>query len=183
MATSLWCAWDIGESKGHLESCAAALRRAVCSRLAQTVTQASDIGWTRCILARPSVAGEGHSSKTYAFGGRCYSSWTCSAYPCDAPTVCTSKAWLGWLAQAEIPAGGNAAKSGEVSVGDQLIATSGFTYTTQQKYQDNWVKGGEGGLCYVPLSLSSLTGLPCSCYSTSIKFVAWPPGELLVELF
>ncbi len=39
--------------------------------------------------------------------------------------------------------GGNADRSGEVSVGDQLIATSGFTYTTQQKYQDNWVKGGE----------------------------------------
>lgn len=38
-------------------------------------------------------------------------------------------------AQAEIVPGGNAERSGEVSVGDQLIATSGFTYTTQQKYQ------------------------------------------------
>lgn len=38
--------------------------------------------------------------------------------------------------------GGNAERSGEFSVGDQLIATSGLTYTTQQNYNDNWVKGG-----------------------------------------
>lgn len=52
------------------------------------------------------------------------------------------------LLQAEVIPGGNADRCGEVSVGDQLIATSGLTYTTQQKYQDNWVPGGacQGGI-------------------------------------
>ncbi|GAB4818674.1 hypothetical protein N2152v2_005720 [Parachlorella kessleri] len=49
----------------------------------------------------------------------------------------------GTIFVAEVVPGGNADRSGEVSVGDQLIATSGFTYTTQRRYQENWVKGGE----------------------------------------
>ncbi len=46
--------------------------------------------------------------------------------------------------QAEIAAEGNAARlAPEISVGDELIATSGMVYTTEQEYQGNRVRGGE----------------------------------------
>lgn len=41
----------------------------------------------------------------------------------------------GAIVVAEIVQDGNAAKTGLVGVGDQLIATSGVTYTTEQRYQ------------------------------------------------
>ena len=45
--------------------------------------------------------------------------------------------------QAEVAPDSNAARSGEVGVGDSLIATSGLTYTRTQEYQGNVVRGGE----------------------------------------
>ncbi len=41
----------------------------------------------------------------------------------------------GTITVAEIAPDGNAARTGMVRVGDQLIATSGLTYTTEQQYQ------------------------------------------------
>jgi C-terminal processing protease CtpA/Prc len=49
----------------------------------------------------------------------------------------------GTIIVAEIIPGGNAEKSGVISVGDQLIATSGYTRTTEQTYNDITVRGGE----------------------------------------
>ena len=46
--------------------------------------------------------------------------------------------------QAEIVPKGNAAElAPEISVGDELIATNGLTFTTEQVYNDNIVRGGE----------------------------------------
>ncbi|KAL4443216.1 hypothetical protein ABPG75_010971 [Micractinium tetrahymenae] len=45
---------------------------------------------------------------------------------------------------AEILAEGNAARlAPEIGVGDELIATNGMVYTTEQEYQGNKVRGGE----------------------------------------
>lgn len=45
---------------------------------------------------------------------------------------------------AEILAGGNAAVlAPEIAVGDELIATNGKTFTTEQTYNEQIVKGGE----------------------------------------
>lgn len=45
--------------------------------------------------------------------------------------------------QAEIAPGGNAAAfAPEISVGDELVATNGLTFTTEQVYNDNVVRGG-----------------------------------------
>ncbi|CAD7700041.1 unnamed protein product, partial [Ostreobium quekettii] len=44
---------------------------------------------------------------------------------------------------AEVVEGGNAARSGQISVGDQLISTSGVIYTTSQTYGATEVRGGE----------------------------------------
>jgi C-terminal processing protease CtpA/Prc len=49
----------------------------------------------------------------------------------------------GSIVVAEIVPGGNAEKSGVISIGDQLIATSGYTRTTEQMYGDIAVRGGE----------------------------------------
>ena len=43
----------------------------------------------------------------------------------------------------EVVPNGAADLDGQVRQGDQLIATSGYIYTTEQKYQDNIVRGGE----------------------------------------
>lgn len=44
----------------------------------------------------------------------------------------------------EIPAEGNAARlAPEINVGDELIATTGMTYTTEQDYGEIRVRGGE----------------------------------------
>ncbi|GMH32925.1 hypothetical protein BSKO_00759 [Bryopsis sp. KO-2023] len=44
---------------------------------------------------------------------------------------------------AEIVPGGNAEISGKISVGDQLISTSGMMYTKGQTYGETFVRGGE----------------------------------------
>eukprot|EP00775_Hariotina_reticulata_P007173 gene7173-7387_t len=44
---------------------------------------------------------------------------------------------------AELNAEGNAAKTGLVSVGDQLIATSGVTYSSEEDYNGAKVKKGQ----------------------------------------
>jgi hypothetical protein len=44
---------------------------------------------------------------------------------------------------AEVTEGGNADKSGLVSKGDQLIATSGYTYERETQYQSVQVRSGE----------------------------------------
>ena len=49
----------------------------------------------------------------------------------------------GTITVAEIVPGGNADNNGLISVGDLLIATSGFTRTTEQMYGEISVKGGE----------------------------------------
>lgn len=49
----------------------------------------------------------------------------------------------GGIFVAEIPAGGNAARLPEISVGDELVATSGYTRTTEQMYGETIVRGGE----------------------------------------
>eukprot|EP00884_Botryococcus_braunii_P002921 jgi/Botrbrau1/1262/Bobra.0163s0055.1 len=49
----------------------------------------------------------------------------------------------GGIVVAEISEGGNAAREGQIQVGDELIATSGITYTTEQTYGETNVKGGE----------------------------------------
>lgn len=44
---------------------------------------------------------------------------------------------------AEVAAGGNAQNfAPEISVGDELVATNGLTFTTERQYQDNIVQGG-----------------------------------------
>lgn len=41
------------------------------------------------------------------------------------------------------PQGGNAERSGEISQGDVLVSTSAYITTTEQKYGETWVRGGE----------------------------------------
>ncbi len=42
-----------------------------------------------------------------------------------------------------MPKGNAAEMAPEISVGDELIATNGLTFTTEQVYNDNIVRGGE----------------------------------------
>lgn len=49
----------------------------------------------------------------------------------------------GCIFVAEVQEGGNAAKTGLVSKGDQLIATSGYTHTREASYQEVKVRSGE----------------------------------------
>ncbi|KXZ44708.1 hypothetical protein GPECTOR_63g35 [Gonium pectorale] len=44
---------------------------------------------------------------------------------------------------AEVKPDGSAARDGKISVGDQLIATSGVIYTTESDYGGATVKGGQ----------------------------------------
>lgn len=43
----------------------------------------------------------------------------------------------------EIKADGSAARDGSVSLGDQLVATSGVVYTSETEYNGAMVKGGQ----------------------------------------
>lgn len=70
----------------------------------------------------------------------------------------------GTIIVAEIAPDGNAARTGMVQVGDQLIATSGLTYTTEQQYQ---VGEGcctmflyNGGQCHVGACMCALLARP-----------------------
>lgn len=49
----------------------------------------------------------------------------------------------GTIVVADVVEGGNAERSGEITVGDTLIATSGYTRTAQQVYGETVVYGGE----------------------------------------
>jgi len=49
----------------------------------------------------------------------------------------------GTIIVADVLDGGNAAKVGGISTGDILIATTGYTRTTEQVYNDIVVRGGE----------------------------------------
>jgi len=49
----------------------------------------------------------------------------------------------GRIVVSEIIPGGNADKSGQVRVGDELVATSALVYTTRQQYGEVAVRGGE----------------------------------------
>jgi len=49
----------------------------------------------------------------------------------------------GIIRVAEILPGGNAEKTGQITVGDTLVATSGLTRTTEQYYNEIAVRGGE----------------------------------------
>ncbi|KAK9806074.1 hypothetical protein WJX72_000187 [[Myrmecia] bisecta] len=49
----------------------------------------------------------------------------------------------GGIFVAEVQVGGNAERDGQISAGDELLATSGITHTREMQYQDNIVKTGE----------------------------------------
>ncbi|KAL4419627.1 hypothetical protein ABPG77_008568 [Micractinium sp. CCAP 211/92] len=76
---------------------------------------------------------------------------------------------------AEIAAEGNAARlAPEISVGDELIATSGMVYTTEQEYQGNRVRGGE---TYVRLNVRNNDFKTVMAAIGSIK----PPRLVVLE--
>ncbi|KAI7840613.1 hypothetical protein COHA_005635 [Chlorella ohadii] len=76
---------------------------------------------------------------------------------------------------AEIVAKGNAAEMApEISVGDELIATNGLTFTTEQVYNDNIVRGGE---TYVRLNVRNNDFKTVMAAIGSIK----PPMKVVLE--
>jgi C-terminal processing protease CtpA/Prc len=79
----------------------------------------------------------------------------------------------GTIVVAEIVPGGNAEKSGVITVGDQLIATSGYTRTTEQMYGDITVKGGEQ-IVRLPVRGES--------FDTVLAAISSHPGNFQVKL-
>lgn len=79
----------------------------------------------------------------------------------------------GTIVVAEIVPGGNAEKSGAISVGDQLIATSGYTRTTEQTYNEITVRGGEQ-LVRLPVRGES--------FDTVLAAISSHPGNFQVKL-
>ena len=79
----------------------------------------------------------------------------------------------GSIVVAEIVPGGNAEKSGVISVGDQLIATSGYTRTTEQTYGEITVRGGEQ-IIRLPVRGES--------FDTVLAAISSHPGNFQVKL-
>ncbi|KAH7620200.1 hypothetical protein NADE_002830 [Nannochloris sp. 'desiccata'] len=79
----------------------------------------------------------------------------------------------GTIIVAEIVPGGNAERSGVISVGDQLIATSGYTRNTEQIYNDITVRGGEQ-IIRLPVRGES--------FDTVLAAISSHPGNFQVKL-
>ncbi len=79
----------------------------------------------------------------------------------------------GTIVVAEIVPGGNAEKSGVITVGDQLIATSGYTRTTEQMYGEIAVRGGEQ-IIRLPVRGES--------FDTVLAAISSHPGNFQVKL-
>mmetsp|Transcript_28711 Transcript_28711/g.80821 ORF Transcript_28711/g.80821 Transcript_28711/m.80821 type:complete len:192 (+) Transcript_28711:105-680(+) len=74
---------------------------------------------------------------------------------------------------AEVVPEGNADKSGVISEGDKLIATSGYVYTTENQYTGNTVRGGE--------QLVKMT-VKGEKFDTVMAAIGSHPGHIKVQL-
>lgn len=72
-------------------------------------------------------------------------------------------------------AGGHAARLGMVSVGDQLISTSGVTFTGEQVYGEVKVKAGKKGAVKVVRALVRM-GAPPLCQQQGRRSSPFPSG-------